>query len=141
MVEVPAGFAPHFRKSPLTDPWEPLYSRRDAGGLTIGVAVREAHCNARGMAHGGLIAVLADNAMGLACALSGAGVGGLVTVSLTVDFVGTARIGDWIEVAAKPVRVGRSLAFAEACVTTGAGERTIARASAVFSVAAPPPAA
>ena len=23
------GFEPHFRKSPLTDPWEPLYSQRD----------------------------------------------------------------------------------------------------------------
>lgn len=137
MPEAPAGFEPHFRKSPLTDPWEPLYSRRDAGALTIGVAVREAHCNARGMAHGGLIATLADNAMGLACALSntasGAAVGGLVTVSLTVDYVGTALAGDWLEVAARPVRVGGKLAFAEARVTTD--DRIVARASAVFSVA------
>ena len=27
MTAPPEGFAPHFRKSPLTDPWEPLYSR------------------------------------------------------------------------------------------------------------------
>lgn len=143
VTELAEGFAPHFRKSPLTDPWEPLYSRRDADGLTIGVEVRDAHCNARGMAHGGLIAALADNAMGLACALagpaSGTRVGGLVTASLTVDFVGAARIGDWIEVAARPVRVGRTLAFAEARVTAGAGEakRIVARASAVFSVTPP----
>ncbi len=141
----PPGFEPHFRKSPLTDPWEPLYSRRsgsggdgaeEAGaGLTIGLLVGEAHCNSRGLAHGGLITALADNAMGLACALSGAGVSGLVTVTLTCDFISSAKIGDWLEIAAMPVRVGRTLAFASAEVT--AAGRIVARASAVFNVAAP----
>ncbi|OYW58733.1 MAG: hypothetical protein B7Z40_22530 [Bosea sp. 12-68-7] len=114
VLDPPPGFAPHFRKSPLTDAWEPLYSKREGDVLTIGVLVATPHTNARGMAHGGLIAALADNAMGLACAL----------------------IGDWLEVAATPVRVGRTLAFGEARVTTG--DRLIARASAVFSI---PPAA
>lgn len=136
MFDLPPGFAPHLRKSPLTDAWEPLYSKREGDVLTLGVRIATPHTNARGMAHGGLIAALADNAMGLACALSGSGVGGIVTVSLTCDFTGTARIGDWLEVAATPVRVGRTLAFGEARVT--AGDRLIARASAVFSV---PPAA
>jgi len=27
MPDAPDGFVPHFRKSPVTDPWEPLYSR------------------------------------------------------------------------------------------------------------------
>ncbi len=136
VFDPPPGFALHFRKSPLTDAWEPLFSKREGEVLTIGVLVATPHTNARGMAHGGLIAALADNAMGLACALSGAGVGGIVTVSLTCDFTGTARIGDWLEVRAVPVRVGRTLAFGEARVTTG--DRLIARASAVFSI---PPAA
>lgn len=136
MFDLPPGFAPHLRKSPLTDAWEPLYSKREGDVLTLGVRIATPHTNARGMAHGGLIAALADNAMGLACALSGSGVGGIVTVSLTCDFTGTARISDWLEVAATPVRVGRTLAFGEARVT--AGDRLIARASAVFSV---PPAA
>ncbi len=137
----PPGFAPHFRKSPLTDAWEPLYSKRDGDVLTIGVLVAAPHTNARGLAHGGLIASLADNAMGLACALAGEGVGGIVTVSLTCDFTGSARIGDWLEIAATPARVGRTLSFGEARVTVG--DRLIARASAVFSVApaASPPSA
>jgi hypothetical protein len=28
ITDIPDGFEPHFRKSPLTDPWEPLYSKR-----------------------------------------------------------------------------------------------------------------
>lgn len=131
----PPGFARHFRQSPLTDAWEPLYSRRDQDGLTIGLYIAARHCNARGLAHGGLISALADNAMGLACALAADKIGGLLTASLTVDFTGTARPGDWLEIAASPVRVGRTLAFAEA--KARAGDRLVARASAVFSVVPP----
>ena len=138
---VPAGFARHFRQSPLTDPWEPLYSRRDGDRLIVALRIAAPHTNSRGLAHGGLIAALADNAMGLACALAGqaaggAGAGSLVTVNLSVDMTGTARIGDWLEFAAQPVKLGRTMAFGEARVT--AGDRLIARASAVFSVMAPP---
>ena len=34
---VPEGFTPHWRKSGLTDPWEPLYSRRTAEAVYIGL--------------------------------------------------------------------------------------------------------
>ena len=65
MDEIPEGFGPHARKSPLTDPWEPLYAKPALDRLTLGARVREAHCNSRGMPHGGFLAALADNAMGL----------------------------------------------------------------------------
>ena len=87
----PEGFAPHFRKSPVTNPWEPLFSRKIDGTVQIGLWLREAHCNSRGLLHGGVIAALADNAMGLSCGASLPSVQGLVTVSLTVDYVGAPR--------------------------------------------------
>jgi acyl-coenzyme A thioesterase PaaI-like protein len=62
---VPAGFSPHFRKSPLTDPWEPLFSKVAEASVTIALRVRCVHCNGMGFLHGGLISSLADNAMGL----------------------------------------------------------------------------
>lgn len=127
----PAGFAPHFRKSPLTDPWEPLYSKRDEdGGFAIGLFVDTPHSNARGLAHGGLISALADNAMGLACVIASGGTGGAVTVQLSTDFVGSARAGQWLEIAARPVKLGRTLSFAEARIS--ADGELVARASAVF---------
>ena len=132
MSEPPAGFARHFRRSPLTDPWEPLWSRRDGDAFVLALEVGVPHTNARGMAHGGLIAALADNAMGIACVLAAEGLSGIVTVNLSIDLIGSARIGDWLEFRARPVRVGRSLAFAE-CAVAASG-RVVARASAVFSV-------
>lgn len=130
-VGIPSGFERHFRQSPVTDPWEPLYSRRDGETFLLAVRIERPHCNARGMAHGGLISSLADNAMGLACVLAADDAkAGAVTASLTIDFLGSAKVGQWLEVAAQPLKVGRTLGFAEARITADGG--LIAGGSAVF---------
>ena len=90
-TEIPEGFEPHSRKSPLTDPWEPLYSKRTDKAVIIGLRLAKPHTNGRGLIHGGLIAALSDNAMGYSCAHVMGGVSSLVTIGLAVDFVGTAR--------------------------------------------------
>ena len=133
----PEGFAPHFRKSHVTDPREPLFSRVLPDRVVIGFHVREAHTNSRGMLHGGLIAALADNAMGLSCVavLTGEGrnpEGGLVTVSMATDFIGAAKLGQWVMVDTQYVKTGRTLCFAQAFVT--ADGEVIARADARFKV-------
>jgi uncharacterized protein (TIGR00369 family) len=133
----PAGFEPHFRKSPLTEPWEPIFSRRTADRCVIGLYMRPPHTNSRGLVHGGLIAALADNAMGLSCVqvLIAEGrkpEGGLVTVSMATDFVGSAKLGQWVEFDTQYVKTGRTLCFAQAFVT--ADGEVIARADARFRV-------
>lgn len=126
----PPGFEPHSRKSQVTDPWEPIWVKRDSVGLRLGLWIAASHCNARGGLHGGVIATLADNTMGLACAdAAGDGIG-MVTVSLTTDYLGGAQPGQWLEIAATPSRIGRTLCFASAVVT--ADGAAVARASGVF---------
>ena len=90
-TDIPAGFEPHFRKGPLTDPWEPLYSRKTDKAVIMGLRLARPHTNGRGLIHGGLIAALADNAMGYSCAQATGWTTSFVTISLTVDFVGSAR--------------------------------------------------
>ena len=60
-MDIPAGWQLHTRKSPLTEPWEPIYARQQPRALELALRVRAAHCNGRGTAHGGLIAALAAN--------------------------------------------------------------------------------
>jgi uncharacterized protein (TIGR00369 family) len=131
-ADPPEGFEPHFRKSPVTDPWEPLFSRRIDGVVQIGLHLRAAHCNSRGLLHGGVVAAVADNAMGLSCGTSMATKQGLVTLSLSVDYVGTAKIGQWVQVEPRVLRTGKTVGFADALVT--ADGAVIARASATFRV-------
>lgn len=133
----PQGFEPHFRRSPLTEPWEPIFSKRLPDRVVIGLHMRPAHTNSRGLVHGGLIAALADNAMGLSCGqvLMAEGrkpEGGLVTVSMATDFVGSAKLGQWVEFDTQYVKTGRTLCFAQAFVT--ADGEVIARADARFRV-------
>ena len=126
----PEGFAPHFRKSPVTDPWEPLFSRQVEGAVQIGFRLQEAHCNSRGWLHGGVIAALTDNAMGLSCGKVLGSVQGLVTVSLAVDYVGAAKLGQWVQIEPRVLRTGRSMSFADALIR--ADGALIARANATF---------
>lgn len=133
---VPDGFRPHDRPSPLTAPWEPIYARHDDDAVILAVEVRRAHCNSRGMVHGGLIAALADNAMGLSAlrvaARAGAAGARGVTVSLTIDFVDGVGIGDWLEFVPRVVRAGRTLAFVE--FHARVAERIVSRGSATFRI-------
>jgi acyl-coenzyme A thioesterase PaaI-like protein len=135
--DIPSGFEPHFRKSPLTEPWEPLYSKRLADRIVLGLQTRQPHTNSRDLIHGGLIAALADNAMGLSCVQVMAGEGrkpegGLVTVSMSTDFIGAAKLDQWVEFDTRYVKTGRTLCFAQAFVT--ADGEVIARADARFKV-------
>jgi uncharacterized protein (TIGR00369 family) len=130
---IPAGFEPHRRKSGLTAPWEPIYARKTADAVQLGLRASEAHANSRGLVHGGLITSLADNAMGLSCLEQLGGEASLVTLSLTVDFIGTARRGQWLEIRPQVLRAGLGHAFCAASVH--ADDILCARTSAVFRAA------
>lgn len=130
--DIPPGFEPLFRTSPFLDLLGPFHYRREPdGGFVVGVRVAAKHANARGVAHGGLIATLADIALGYRASLSETPPATLVTASLTTDFAGSAKIGDWLEAHVEVQKVGKRLAFANAYLTV-TGER-IVRASAVFA--------
>lgn len=133
----PDGFEPHTRRSPVTDPWQPLFARTTADSVELGVVVREAHCNGRGFVHGGVVAALADNAMGLSVVQAVRRAGGEaaaqrsgVTVGLTLDYLANGKVGQWLQVTPRLLRVGGSLGFVDALVT--ADGAPIARASATF---------
>lgn len=131
--EVPPGFQPHDRKSPLTAPWEPIYCRVDGPSIVLAVEVREPHTNSRGLVHGGLVAALLDNVMGLACAralANGPEISNVVTVSLSIEYLGMARPGQWLTFEPHFVRPGKTLCFAEAnAVADGV---IIARGKSIF---------
>ena len=129
---IPEGFEPHFRKSPLTEPWEPLYAKRTDRAVIIGLRLARPHTNSRGLIHGGLIAALSDNAMGYSCAHQMGGMFSLVTVGLAVDFVGTAQIGQWLAIETEVIKTGSTICFAQSLVK--ADDVVIARANATFRV-------
>ncbi|HEY9237021.1 MAG TPA: PaaI family thioesterase [Phenylobacterium sp.] len=131
-VPIPPGFSRHFRHSPVTDPWEPIYSRQTEDVVVLGLVADAAHTNSRGFVHGGLISALVDNAMGLSCARRLGQGSSLVTVNLALDFLSAAQVGQWLEFDTVFMKPGATLAFAQAFVT--ADGAPCARASGVFRV-------
>jgi uncharacterized protein (TIGR00369 family) len=131
-TEIPAGFEPHFRKSPFTDPWEPLYSKKTEQAVVMGLRLAKPHTNARGLIHGGLIASLADNAMGYSCAQATGWASSLVTISLAVDYVGSGQIGQWLAVESMVIKTGSTICFAQSLIK--ADDAIIARANGTFRV-------
>ena len=132
IADIPAGFERHFRRSPLTEPWEPVYSKKTDRAVIIGLRLAKPHTNGRGLVHGGLIAALSDNAMGYSCALVMGWTKSLVTISLAVDFVGSANVGQWLAVETDVIKTGSTICFAQSLIK--ADDVVIARANATFRV-------
>ncbi|MBX3513745.1 MAG: PaaI family thioesterase [Xanthobacteraceae bacterium] len=134
VTEVPAGFYPFDRKSPVTEPWEPIYCKRTPEAVILAVRLAKAHTNARGFAHGGFISALADNAMGNSLVVSKLDTErqSAVTVNLSVDFLGSAQIGQWVEFTTAFIKAGSTLCFTQ-CFVTADGV-PVARANATFRV-------
>jgi uncharacterized protein (TIGR00369 family) len=135
MDEIPPGYAAHFRRSAVTEPWEPLFSRIAEGTVILATRIRQAHCNGKGFLHGGVVSALADNAMGLSLieTLRRDGIErgrGGVTVNLAADFLASAQIGQWLEFMPRVLDIGRTIAFAD-CLVRADGKLT-ARANATF---------
>ena len=131
-ADSPAGFAPIFRTSPFLETIGPLFSAGCGAQLVVGLRVQEKHTNARGTLHGGVLASIADIALGYGLATSTNPPTSMVTASLSVDFAGSAQSGDWIETSLDIQKIGSRMAFANVYFTLR-GER-IARASGVFLV-------
>ncbi|MCT7295326.1 PaaI family thioesterase [Ralstonia sp. CHL-2022] len=134
-LAVPPGFVLLNKPSPFLTMLGPVYAKGMGASMVMGFHVGHHHLNRRGILHGGVVASLADAALGYCLAEPGEGTGGALamsTASLTVDFIASAGEGDWIEITPEGLRTGSRLAFAQALFHRG--DRLIARASAVFAV-------
>jgi uncharacterized protein (TIGR00369 family) len=136
---VPPGFAPLQRGGPYAAALGPLYLRRDGndndGRIVIALRVEGRHTNMRGIAHGGMLASLADCALGIGLAIACDGRHSFVTVNLSNDFLEAAHPGDWLEGHVQVQRIGRRMAFADGWLQVG--DKRILRTSGVFATMAP----
>ena len=126
---LPQGFEEHVSPSSFVLAQGPMYKRqREDGSSIIGVRVREQHLNLHGIAHGGFVATVVDNAIGynVATALSGS----IVTAQMNIDYLSCARLGDGIEAEVLITRRGRRMCFAECTLRNG--NALMARASCIL---------
>jgi uncharacterized protein (TIGR00369 family) len=105
--------------------------RNDAGNV-LALRVQDAHTNMHNIAHGGLLATLADCALGSYIAKEAAA--SVVTVRMSVDYLNGVKPGDWLEAHVQIEKKGRRLIYASCSLQVGA--KMMLKASAVFAVRA-----
>ncbi|WP_313808797.1 PaaI family thioesterase [Sphingobium sp.] len=134
MTDTPPGFLLIDALDDVMGAFAPIHAKKEEDQITFGFRVGAKHCNPAGNCHGGTWATLADILMGMniGCVTGKTG----PTISLSIDFLGPAREGQWVEGRAKVLRWTPNLGFAE-CSFTADGEPAL-RANAVFRRKVPP---
>lgn len=120
------------RTSPFLDLLGTFTERNLDDGFAIGIRITPEHLNAKGTVHGGVIATLADISLGYVTGSSRTPPLRMVTSTMTLAYVGAARLDDYLESEVRVVRTGARVAVADA--TLRAAGRTVATATATFTV-------
>ena len=102
--------------------------------VKLGFRVLEQHTNPMGNLHGGMMASFCDMLLPLSVHRKSDQVADrfLPTISLQIDYLAPAPLGAWVQGEAEPLRVTRSLVFAQGLVT--ADGEPCARVSGVFKI-------
>lgn len=130
---IPAGYTRSTRKSPFSDMTGPYYEILENGKhKALGLRIRHDHLNRLGMAHGGTIMTIADNALGDSIVAHYDEPISVVTVSLTNEFMRPVYEGDWVEARVEVHRAGKNMIFAS-CTLTVDQEKVFA-SLATFSI-------
>ncbi len=136
---IPAGFTPWLPSSAFMDAITqlgPVY--RNAAQDVLALRIAPSHANMHQVAHGGLLATLADCAFG-SCIVQQTG-HSVVTAQMSLDYLSSAQVGDWLQAQVQIDRQGRRLIYASCAMRVE--QRLVLKANAIFSVrSARPPAA
>jgi acyl-coenzyme A thioesterase 13 len=131
LTAIPDGFEPILLESPFLELVGPFYYKREGNRLIVGMRVTKKHCNSMGFAHGGLLSTLGDLAIGLDVVIPGQRLKPTVTVNLSIDFLKSAKLDDWLEAAVEIQKAGTSLVFGNTYIYAN-GAR-IARISGIYA--------
>ncbi|WP_448586814.1 PaaI family thioesterase [Thermaurantiacus sp.] len=135
-MDAPEGFAPARFAPGFLDHGGPYWLKRKGCGTLVGLRLLEHHRNYLDAVHGGVLATLADVALSWAAYTSADPPVPVVTVSLTVNFLAAARVGDWLVAEARIDRLGRRLAHVSGRILRG--EETVATMSGLFTLVRAP---
>ncbi len=115
MREVPQGFLPETGTDPAEDHIGPFYLRHDPVAFAAGFLPAAHHGNNMGMVHGGVLMTMADFAL---CAQARYDTTDLhiVTISLNVEFLQAAKVGQWLHSEGTVTQRTGAMVFVQGCL-------------------------
>jgi uncharacterized protein (TIGR00369 family) len=119
MSNIASGFEPLFFGSPFFDFIGPVYHCIYPTHEQLALLLEEKHCNTFMVAHGGLLSTLADVAMSRALVRARGDGTKALTISLSIDFIGTAVVGAWLEAHVALKKTSGTVGFATCEIREG----------------------
>jgi acyl-coenzyme A thioesterase 13 len=132
MSEIPQGFKPSGFAGKYLGMVGPYFTKSIEDSILVGLRIEEQHINYVDIAHGGVLATLADVSLSLQAHRAEDPPLNATTISLTTNFLGPAKLGDWLEARGQIDRMGKRV-----CYTSGAiraGEKVIMTMTGVFNI-------
>jgi uncharacterized protein (TIGR00369 family) len=130
MDSIPDGFELLPQGLGFTDALQPSYRRIEGDAVSFGLQVQAQHCNSLGTCHGGALLTLADITAASGVNLARGIRSGSPTVNLSMDFISSARQGEWIQSNIEQVSLKRRFGFCSGAIYNGRG--IVARFNGTF---------
>lgn len=127
--EIPPGFTPFLPFGAFGRHNGSYFEKQEGPRVVRAFRVAEHHLNSAGVVSGGMLTSFLDLVLARVAAPPGSA---RSTVRLVTDFLGPAKLADWIEGEGELVRRTETLAFVNGLLRVG--RRPIARASGIFRV-------
>ena len=129
---IPQGFARADFTPGFLDHGGPYYLGPEADGVRLmGLLIGPHHINYQNAAHGGVISTFADVALSHAIHDAERPRLAPATVTLTVNYLSPAKLGDWLEARVRIDRLGGRMGYTSGGIWRGAEQ--IAAMSGVFA--------
>ncbi|OBV10627.1 PaaI family thioesterase [Erythrobacter dokdonensis] len=133
---IPEGFKPAAFTPGFLDHGGPYFLGPPVDGVrVVGLRIMPHHINYQDSAHGGVISTLADVALSHAVYDAERPRLAPSTVTLTVNYLAGARLGDWLEARVRIDRLGGRTAYTSGGIWRG--EEQLATMSGVFAFRRP----
>jgi acyl-coenzyme A thioesterase PaaI-like protein len=112
----------------------PIVFRNREGTTYCGFVAGDKHENRNGVIHGGMLAAFSDRALGTAVRQARPGIR-TATIELSMHYVSSVDIGEFVEMECEIIRMTRSIAFMRG--TLSVGSRIVATAEGVWKITVP----
>lgn len=127
---VPEGFEALPSGLGFLDALAPLYCLMPLEKAVFGLLVEPQHVNMMGICHGGVIMTLADAVAATGVNLARGEMAGSPTINLSLDFISSAKQGQWLQAVAQEVNLKRRFGFCSGVIENSRG--TVAKFSGTF---------
>ena len=128
--QVPEGFELIPEGLGYTDTLQPCYRKLEGSEVSFGLIVESQHGNSMGICHGGVLMTLADIAAASGLNMARGVRAGSPTINLSVDFIASAKRGQWIQADIEGTSIKRRFGFSRGVISTSRG--VVARFSGTF---------